>query len=1075
MYLVPTKKPKRRFFTRQFETIFFVILILSVFSILLLFTINDIFPNNGGFTRNIFFVKSVEPDTPAYFIIIDEINPTNSRIPVDWLLHGRGNLSIFNNNQSALWEVESYLNPHHIVKLHVIFIQPEVTISKSAGPFYPTQSYVDNPITVHYIKARPTLTGSMHIVTLLIPLNGTQHLPNLTRDAESGVTYIGDRDLIFTQNSVSLKTFDNYTTNAEILFIRRNNSEILSYILKNGNYFSQNSQVFLKAENTISVNLEYQASSLSGLCWVNTPTQISLWVPNTPKQVLFNGQDLSHTYNPANQTTTFNIPQNGSLFLSFNPFKSFEQKNPSYESPTSRSQPIFPSTSRAINYGIHPILYFNESNLSSLRSKILTQQPWLNWFLRLESNAIGHLSDNISSLGADNRAEPALNLAFSGVIRQNLTYINKAKQFLLAMDEITAYFSHLRRGRACSHYALAFDMIYPNLSATERAEIAEKLENHTLPLIQKFPALPQNNHIGVVASGIGLSGLVLEKNDWVSLATTGIDTYFSTCFTAEGGNFEGYSYAGYFLESGLKFFYGLKNAGGKNYFANPTFLSFINHTIYSLTPLTTATLFEDCTTNPQIIEDLLWAAPSVHAYEPLLCNYSQWIYNKRQLNDALSYDGTYLDSSESWTSGLVTRLCLYSFNITPVQPPLEPLSIWSEVGHAFFRSDWSPNAIYLSISCKNRPDYLYHAHYDENSFELWAYGAWLAANPGYPGYGYGEYDRIIQTEASNTLLFNGKGQQRVNGDGFREHFSSTQVDGLVASANSIYSSPGNYAVNEYFLGVLIFLFTNLVIVSLLSVHLRHRAYKTKIFFFPTETPSRFSTIKFKNFVLKTHLLIALGLIFGVISSLVSFFLFTNTYIEGYLVGQHAEIVNLIPIIEISLIIISIPLLILILSFKFKLQQKIVRRVATFSSNLPPSDIPSLKDSIKISYFPQIFFLLIFIPIMLFFYTPILEDVVNHIFTEGGSLIDIQNYIIGALNQYIWLFALTLLLYLPFKIIGLYLGGQILSEKLSQPTSDGILMLTIGYLLTLTIIILAIFCLSLTFFYVLNWLGVSFIV
>ena len=1068
------KKPKRRFFSRQFETIFFVILILSVFSIFLFVAIKDIFPNNGGYTRNIFFIKPTETGEPGYFIAIDEINPTKDNIPVDWILHGRGNLTVFNNNQSAVWAVKSYLDPDDVIKLYAIFIEPRVTISESVGPFYPTQSYVDNPIMIPYIKARPTQAGPTRFLTILFPLNASQTLPNITTDSNAGVTYIGANDLILSQDAANMRSFDNFTTNAEMLFLRQNNSEISSFILRNGRFLSHQNRTYLDSEQSLSLNLGYQSSNISGMLWINSPTIISLWVPKTPKKTVLNGENLTVFYNPATQILQFPVWGNGSLLISFDPVKSWSPSS----SPLNleKTQPPPMKDLPLKNFGSHPYLYFNETTLTTLRNRVLTENPWQGWFSRIETNAINHLADVISTMGANARFEPTLNLAFTGVIRENLTYINKAKEFLQSMDQITDYDSHLSRGRACSHYSVAYDMIYQDLSVVERAEIAAKLGNHTLPLIEKMPVVPRNNHIGIVASGIGLAGLVLDKSDWVTQAISGINGYFTTSFAAEGGNYEGYSYAGYFLESGLKFFYGLQNVGEKNYFADPKFLSFINNTINSLTPLASITLFEDSNTNPQNIEGLLWAAGSIYPYMPLLSNYSQWVYEKRLLNDALSYDGTYLNSFETSNyNGLVTRVCMYSMNITAVQPPLETIIVWPDSGLAFFRSDWGQDALYLSITCKNKSDFQYHAHYDENSFEIWAYGAWLATNPGYPGFGHGEYDWITSTEASNTILLNNEGQQQVNGEGFQEYFVSSEIDGVVASANSIYSSPGNFALNNYFLGVIIFIFTNLAVSAFIIIYLRRRGYKTNIVFIPQKEKPSISSIKSKNLVLKTHLIIGFGLIFGVIISLASFFLFSNPYLQAYTLGKHSHIVDLMPILEISLLIIIIPLLILVIAFKFKMQKSIVRRIAIFSSNLKGPHLPQLKDSIKLSYFPQTFFLLIFIPLMMFFYVPLLQNIVHHICTEGGSLIDIQNYIISTLDRYILLFALTFLLYLPFKIYGIYLGGRSISDKTGQPTSDGVLMLTASYLLTLTLTILVTFYFTLLFFYILNFLGVSFFV
>ena len=1026
--------------------------------------LETLFPNNGGYTRNVFFIKE-SPEGPGYFLIVDEIYPAQNNIPVDWVLHGRGNLSVFNNNQSAVWAVPSYLNSTETVKLYAIFAEPEVTLTSAIGPFYPTQSYVNNPIMLPYIKARATQNGPTRFVTILFPTNGSQLLPNIT--TANGLTQIGLNDRIFTQTSSALRTFDNLTTDAELLYFRLRNATIANFILKKGQTLSQLGRSYLTSDKSLSLNLEYQASNISGRIWIKEPVNLSLWVPNAPKTTTINGIDFTAKYNPINQTLYFALWENGTIFISYNPGKA-----PSLEDPPPSSEKVTPPIVKDGGIkgpGVHPSLFFHAADLPALRSRVLLEQPWQSWFASIEANANYHLFTNISALDANARTEPTLNLAFTGVIRQNITYIQKSKAFLQSMDQITEYESHLSLGRASGYYALAYDMIYVNLTPSERVEIEGKFVNHTTPLANKMRVIPRNNHIGVVSSGLGLAGLALGKTDWVDLAISGIDDYFTTTFASTGGNYEGYSYAGYFLESGLKFFFGLQNAGVKNYFADPKFLKFINSTIYSLSPLTTTPIFEDSTTDSQILEDLLWAAPNIFSYAPLLSNYSRWVWEKRLSNDALSYEGAYL---QSYLNPTVSRICMYSFNIVPIEPPFTTLSIWPDAGLAFFRTDWSANALYLSITCKAKSDFQYHAHYDENSFEIWAYGTWLAANPGYSSYGYGEYDWITSTTASNTLLMNNAGQQRVNGEGFQEYFLSSSVDCIVASATSIYSSPGNFANNPSFLGVLIFIFMNLIITSLIIIPLRRRTYQTNMAFLLKEKKLSAAAIKAQNLSLKIHLTILFGLIFGIIISLGSFFLSTNFYIQQYLVGKYAPVTNLIPGIEFALLIITVPLIVLLMAFKFKMQNAILNRIVHFSLNLKGAEIPPLRTSIKMTYLPQAFFLIIFIPVILFFYLPLLQNTIQFIFTRTGSLLDLENHFINMLNDYILLFALTLLCYLPFKIMGLYYGGRSLSTELDQPISDSILMLTASYLLMLTCIVLFIFYLTLTFFYSLNLLGIE---
>ncbi|MHA1265082.1 MAG: hypothetical protein ACTSRS_07570 [Candidatus Helarchaeota archaeon] len=147
----------RRFFTRQFETIIILLLFLTVLAIVLIPINDEIFPANGGFTRNVFFIQSKSNQIPSYFILVDEVKLTHESAPIDWVLHGRGDLRIFNQNQSAVWTVPSYNNASRHVRFYVIFIKPNVIITQFQGPFYPRQNYASNRCS----KARQTWTSQV--------------------------------------------------------------------------------------------------------------------------------------------------------------------------------------------------------------------------------------------------------------------------------------------------------------------------------------------------------------------------------------------------------------------------------------------------------------------------------------------------------------------------------------------------------------------------------------------------------------------------------------------------------------------------------------------------------------------------------------------------------------------------------------------------------------------------------------------------------------------------------------------------------------------------------------------------
>ena len=199
----------------------------------------------------------------------------------------------------------------------------------------------------------------------------------------------------------------------------------------------------------------------------------------------------------------------------------------------------------------------------------------------------------------------------------------------------------------------------------------------------------------------------------------------------------------------------------------------------------------------------------------------QWLWEHRKNNT----DFLGLNEYNYLLSSLPNFRSIVCYDVNEKIEPVKPeyaSDVYKDSNMAFLRSGYSTDSIFLSFSCKNYTQS--HPHYDENSFELWAYGAWLVINPGYPGWGNDGHDYTISTESSNTLLINNKGQLNRMASGFKSAIISPYFDMVQADATRAYNSPGSMAesVQVYIIIILIFSFLGISTLLILDAKISIR-------------------------------------------------------------------------------------------------------------------------------------------------------------------------------------------------------------------------------------------------------------
>lgn len=785
----------------------------------MLITATQVFPDYGGFSRQILFIKP-DNQSSGYFIIIDELTPEAQRHDIDWLLHSRGNLNLSGDLQSLTYTVPSYISNDNIT-LKTSFLEEISMITEETGYFLPDhyrEPYPYDDLETSYIKASYSGSENPIMATVLYPKNDSdsgQNFPTIIKEA-SGLKTIGNTDYLYYNDKevdISFSTPD-ISFNGQLFFLRQNSSSptLLEY------YYLQHAQS-LEFENTtyfssstplLNILATYSNSSqISGALKAETgiSTAITLYTPFNVEMVQLDGVNTSFS----NTSTTVSFSVNGpcSFVISASNESYSSEYDPLRDPPPER---IMPQTSEwGFNISLiqnlnHSYILYSQEDLPNLRTKFFDPlKDWNSWY----SSSISGVDSitNATDYDSEVRHYYVYKLALKYVIDGGSSYLTRLIEFLKAMGSVDHYSQDLRRSYAVQAYALAFDMVYNNLTVSDRIEISNLLYEHAEPLME-MDLYPENNHRIVDAGALGAAGLALKEKTMVDKALETILTYYYTLNPADGGSYEGYSYNAFAMDEFLNFAVGLKRVGGYNLFNDSQILATFDFMSETLGPLGMPSLYEDCTFSSRLQEVLLIAAANVNDTYPQRAQNYQYIWEKRQNNSQYqAISASYYNYLNGGGPGF-RRLMCYNVNETIQASPFQTRKeIWKESGMVFLRSEDEPNGLFLSFNCK---DYAQsHVHYDENSFEIWAYGAYIVNNPGYPGYGEQYHDWTIGSEASNTILIHNSEQLQETTDGLTNSISSPYFSMVLGEAREIYTDYATF-INAPELFLLLFLNISLV-------------------------------------------------------------------------------------------------------------------------------------------------------------------------------------------------------------------------------------------------------------------------
>jgi hypothetical protein len=447
--------------------------------------------------------------------------------------------------------------------------------------------------------------------------------------------------------------------------------------------------------------------------------------------------------------------------------------------------------------GVHPRVYVTEEELKELRTRARTtyKDEWQ------ETVA------NIRALRTEPPAPPAppaqkrreqneVGIAIAEAalvykIEGDKKYLNAAKKFMDAAVsyDIWGYANNkpnvdLAAGHLLYGLGWGYDLLYNDLSETERARYREKLIKHGKLLADYFKPKSgktyaySQNHTFIPIAGLGVAAYALygetpEAAEWAKLSRAIFDRVLAT-YSADGYYYEGFEYWIFSTPWLVHYLDAHAHATGEDLYDYPGFRNMHKYVAHSMLPTGNyvfdfGDIFEGSLTRAGKGEEY----PRTHPGGHFNTNYNL-LYRIAQRFRSSEAQGVaqWLKGFDQVNAEDFWSLLWYDNTLKPVPIEQQEKSyFFRDHDIVYWRSDWTKNATALAFKCgpseghhsaeqlKQFPEWRLssgHAHPDANSFIIFSRGQYLTGDTGYAG--------VPLTEHHNTLLFGGKGQGN-EGDG----------------------------------------------------------------------------------------------------------------------------------------------------------------------------------------------------------------------------------------------------------------------------------------------------------------------
>ena len=417
-----------------------------------------------------------------------------------------------------------------------------------------------------------------------------------------------------------------------------------------------------------------------------------------------------------------------------------------------------------------PRLFLTRARLDQLKRKLSGSHSELWKIVRENADS---LLDRLPPSNYQNQGE--MRSAGRGIPFQALAWLltgearyrDGAKRWLLRVCEYPRWEQNdsLAAGECLFGVAVGYDWLYDQLDQPERRLVRDKLVHQAEALRNGPPVhhdlwLANHNHVehlGLAAAGFALRDEVPQAEAWIRQAHS-VFLKALEFSSRDGSSTEGHQYWAYSAESILRYAELARDLLNENLYRFEWLKSLPDFVLHSTLPDFSAA---NCVMSFGDSHRAYEAHGPGHILYRTAAEYrnrqAQWLAGEmlRRGVGRAAYCG--------WAS-----LLWYDETLAPAPPSNLP-TFWNcdDIGWITSRGSWDADAVLAGFKAGpmhgHKAQKYYdaqpgntreigggHGHPDVNSFQVYAYGKWLAIDPG--------YERPKWTRNHNTVLVNGKGQ-----------------------------------------------------------------------------------------------------------------------------------------------------------------------------------------------------------------------------------------------------------------------------------------------------------------------------
>jgi hypothetical protein len=438
--------------------------------------------------------------------------------------------------------------------------------------------------------------------------------------------------------------------------------------------------------------------------------------------------------------------------------------------------------------GVHPRVYVIETELKALRERARTTHR-VSWKAVLQNLRALQQAPPPAPAQA-RRAQNDVGIAIAEAalaykIEGDKRYLDAAKKFMDAAVsyDIWGYANNkpnvdLAAGHLLYGLGWGYDLLYHDLSETERARYRDKLTQHARLLFEYYKPKPgrsysySQNHVFIPMAGLAVTAYALydEVSDapqWAALARAIYDRVLAT-YSPDGYYYEGFEYWIFSTPWLVHYLDAHAHATGEDLFDQPGFKQMHLYVAHSMLPdgqyvFDFGDVFEGPLTRAKQGEEYKRAVPGgrFHTNYNLLYRLAARFKNSEAQGVA-----DWMKRLNHWNAEEYWTLLWHDATLkaTPIAR-LPKAHHFRDHEVVYWRSDWTPQAMAFAFKCgppeghhtavllKQFPDWHLsagHAHPDAASFIIYANGKVLTGDAGYAG--------VPMTEHHNSVLIDGKGQ-----------------------------------------------------------------------------------------------------------------------------------------------------------------------------------------------------------------------------------------------------------------------------------------------------------------------------